>query len=114
MLAVNVVAAGTEAEARRLHSSQKLAFARLRLGMPGLLPAPLDDPDAAIPQPVRSAVEQAMAISAVGMPDQVAAQLQALIARHRPEELILVGNIFDQAARQRSFAIAAEILRGRP
>ncbi|MDK8874786.1 LLM class flavin-dependent oxidoreductase [Paracoccus sp. SSJ] len=113
MLAVNVIAAETDAEAQRLRSSQQISFARLRLGMPGLLPPPVDDVLDAIPVRILPTVNAALAISAVGSPQTVAAELDRLIARHQPDELILVGNIYDQAARHRSFAIAAEILRGR-
>ena len=113
MLAVNVVAADTDAEAQRLRTSQMISFARLRLGMPGLLPPPVDDIHEAVPVRILPTVEHALSVSAVGAPATVAAALDALIARYRPDELILVGNIFDQAARHRSFAIAAEILRGR-
>ncbi|WP_287885376.1 MULTISPECIES: LLM class flavin-dependent oxidoreductase [Paracoccus] len=113
MLAVNVIAAETDAEAQRLRSSQQISFARLRLGMPGLLPPPVNDVLDAIPVRILPTVNAALAISAVGSPQTVAAELDRLIARHQPDELILVGNIYDQAARHRSFAIAAEILRGR-
>ncbi|UFS63934.1 LLM class flavin-dependent oxidoreductase [Paracoccus denitrificans] len=113
MLAVNVIAAETDAEAQRLRSSQQISFARLRLGMPGLLPPPVDDVLDAIPVRILPTVNAALAISAVGSPQTVAAELDRLIARHQPDELILVGNIYDQVARHRSFAIAAEILRGR-
>lgn len=111
MLAVNVIAADTDRAAQRLRSSQMISFARLRLGMPGLLPAPVDDVAAAIPAHVLPLVEQALSVSAVGAPDTVAERLRELIDRYRPDELILVGNIHDQAARHRSFAMAAEILR---
>ena len=37
--------------------------------------------------------------------------IAAFVARHRPDELILTGQIHDHAARLRSFEIAAEILR---
>ncbi|WP_323716185.1 LLM class flavin-dependent oxidoreductase [Paracoccus aminovorans] len=113
MLAVNVIAADTDAEAQRLRSSQMISFARLRTGMPGLLPPPVDDIHDAVPVAVLPMVEHALSVSAVGAPQTVATQLDALIAKYRPDELILVGNIYDQAARHRSFAIAAEILRGR-
>ncbi|CAM2961747.1 luciferase family oxidoreductase, group 1 [Paracoccus aminovorans] len=113
MLAVNVIAADTDAEAQRLRSSQMISFARLRTGMPGLLPPPVDDIHDAVPAAVLPMVEHALSVSAVGAPQTVATQLDALIATYRPDELILVGNIYDQAARHRSFAIAAEILRGR-
>ncbi|WP_199259526.1 LLM class flavin-dependent oxidoreductase [Paracoccus binzhouensis] len=113
MLAVNVIAAETDAEAQRLRTSQMISFARLRTGMPGLLPPPVDDIHEAVPAHILPTVEQALSVSAVGAPATVAARLEELIARYRPDELILVGNIHDQAARHRSFAIAAEILRGR-
>ena len=113
MLAVNVIAADTDAEAERLRSSQQISFARLRLGMPGLLPPPVDDVLDEVPVRILPAVNAALAISAIGTPETVAAGLDRLIARYQPDELILVGNIYDQAARHRSFAMAAEILRGR-
>ncbi|MDF3854831.1 LLM class flavin-dependent oxidoreductase [Paracoccus sp. P2] len=113
MLAVNVIVADSDAEAQHLRSSQQISFARLRLGMPGLLPPPVDDVLEAIPVRILPTVNAALAISAVGSPETVAAELDRLIARHQPDELILVGNIYDQAARHRSFAMAAEILRGR-
>ena len=113
MLAVNVIAAETDDQARRLRSSQQISFARLRLGTPGLLPPPVDDIHDAVPMRILPTVQSALSISAVGSPATVAAQLDQLIAKYRPDELILVGNIFDQAARHKSFGIAAEILRGR-
>ncbi|SIR04884.1 luciferase family oxidoreductase, group 1 [Paracoccus thiocyanatus] len=113
MLAVNVIAADSDAEAQRLRSSQQISFARLRTGMPGLLPPPVDDVLEAIPVRILPAVNAALAVSAIGSPATVAAELEELIARYQPDELILVGNIYDQAARHRSFAMAAEILRGR-
>ena len=113
MLAVNVIAADTDAQAQRLRTSQMISFARLRTGMPGLLPPPVDDIHDAVPAAVLPMVQHALSVSAVGSPETVATQLDALIAKYAPDELILVGNIYDQAARHRSFAIAAEILRGR-
>ena len=113
MLAVNVIVADTDAQAQRLRTSQMISFARLRLGTPGLLPPPVDDISQEVPAAVLPSVQQALSVSAVGAPATVAAQLEGLIARYRPDELILVGNIYDQQARHRSFEMAAEILRGR-
>ena len=113
MLAVNVIAAETDEQAQRLRTSQQISFARLRLGMPGLLPPPVDDILDAVPVRILPTVNAALAVSAVGSPATVAAELDALIARYQPDELILVGNIHDPQARMRSFAMAAEILRGR-
>ena len=112
MLAVNVFAADTDAAGASLRTSMQQAFARLRTGRPGKLPAPVDDIDAAIGPEMRRAVDHALRVSAVGAPATVGAQLEALVERHRPDELILTGQIHDHAARLRSFAIAAEVLEG--
>jgi alkanesulfonate monooxygenase SsuD/methylene tetrahydromethanopterin reductase-like flavin-dependent oxidoreductase (luciferase family) len=108
---VNVFAAETSAEAARLRTTMQLAFARLRTGQPGKLPAPVDDIDAEIGQPMRQAVDRALRITAVGTPAEVQGQLAALVARHRPDEVILTGQIHDHAARLRSFEIAAEVMQ---
>lgn len=113
MLAVNVVVADTDEEAQFLRSSQQQSFARLRTGQPGKLPPPVRDLEEVIPVRIRPTVDASLSVSAVGAPDTVKAELDRLIARHRPDELILVGNIYDQEARQRSFQMAAEILKGR-
>ena len=55
-------------------------------------------------------VDRALRISATGSPGKVEAELSALIDRHRPDEVILTGQIHDHAARLRSFEIAAEAM----
>ena len=111
MLAVNVFAATTDAEGAYLRSSTQLAFARLRSGRPGPLPRPVADVAAEIGPAALAMVNEALAVTAAGAPETVRAALAALIARHRPDELILTGQIHDHAARLRSFEIAAEALR---
>ena len=62
---------------------------------------------------MRRAVDHALRVSAVGAPATVASELEALVRRHRPDELILTGQIHDPAARIRSFEIAADVLNAR-
>ncbi|AGT07346.1 LLM class flavin-dependent oxidoreductase [Paracoccus aminophilus] len=112
MLAVNVIIADTDAEARFLRTSQQLQFARLRMGTPGLLPRPVEDIAVEIPPHFMRTVEAALSVSAVGAPETVRARLAELVETYKPDELILVGNIHDPAARVRSFEMAAEILKG--
>ncbi|MBA4492298.1 LLM class flavin-dependent oxidoreductase [Paracoccus sp. S1E-3] len=109
MLAINVIAADTDAEARLLQSSQQLAFARLRSGRPGKLPAPTHDLSEITP-PMERMVGEALRISAVGSPATVRAQLSDLIQRYQPDEVILTGQIHDPEARRKSFRIAAEVM----
>ncbi|TMM54499.1 LLM class flavin-dependent oxidoreductase [Sulfitobacter sabulilitoris] len=113
MLAVNVFAADTDAEGAYLRTTMQQAFARLRMGRPGKLPRPVEDIDAQIGAQVRAGVDQALRVSAVGSPDTLARQLDALIDAYRPDEMILTGQIHDPAARIKSFGIAADILTAR-
>lgn len=110
MLAVNLIAADTDAEAQRLRTSQQQSFARLRSGRPGLLPPPVDDLDAVVDPGARRMVDAALRISAVGGPATLRSAFDDLIARYAPDELILTGNIWDPDARLRSFEIGAEVL----
>lgn len=110
MVAAGVCAADTDAEATFLRSSQILAFARLRSGRPGKLPAPTHDLDREVPPPVMAQVQQALSCSATGSAATVRARLRAIIAAFRPDELIVTGMIHDHGARVRSFEIAADVL----
>jgi luciferase family oxidoreductase group 1 len=111
MLAVNVFAADTEAEARRMRTSMQQAFYRLRTGTPGKLPRPVDELAQVVPPRYMPTLDEALRISAVGDEAQVEAQLRAFIETHRPDEVILTGNIHDHDARLRSFEIAGRVMQ---
>lgn len=111
MMAVNVFAADQEDEARYLRTTMQQAFYRLRTGQPGKLPRPVKDLSTAVPTSAQATLDEMLRISAVGGPDQVAAQMQELIATYQPDEVILTGQIHDHAARLRSFEIAAEVMQ---
>lgn len=108
LLALNVVAADTDAEARRLFTTQQQSFVNLRRGQPGLIPPPIDDIDSYWTPVERSGVERALACAVVGDPDTVRDGIAAFIDRHRPDELMLTANVYEHAARLRSFELAAQ------
>jgi len=110
MMAAGVCAADTDAEADYHRSSQVLAFARIRTGRPGKLPRPTHDLSEVPPQ-VMAGVEEALSCAATGAPDSVAAGLKALIARYKPDEIMLTGMIHDHQARLKSFKIAADVMK---
>lgn len=110
MLAINVVAADSDKEAAFWRSSVQQAFARLMSGSPGKLPKPVENVEALLGPQLMQGVNQALSVSAVGSKESVRSALGALIDQHQPDEVILTGQIFDQAARRRSFEIAAEAL----
>ncbi|MBN9890254.1 LLM class flavin-dependent oxidoreductase [Salipiger abyssi] len=110
MLAANVWAADTEAEAKRLRTSQQQAFANLRSGNPGKLPRPVDDISATLDPRYLAMADHALSVSATGTRAQVAEGLSQLIARYRPDELILSSAIHDPEARKHSYALAMQAL----
>jgi len=111
MLALNVVAAETDAEARRLFTTAQQSFVNLRRGKPGLIPPPIDDIESYWQPHEKLGVENALACSVVGDPETVKRGIAAFVDRHRPDELMLVANVFDHAARLRSFEIAADAMK---
>ena len=56
-------------------------------------------------------VGHVLGCSAVGSPATVRDRLAALIARYRPDEVMVTGMIHDHAKRLESHRIAAEVLR---
>lgn len=111
MLALNVVAAEDDAEARRLFTTQQQSFVSLRRGRPGLVPPPIDDIDAFCTREERAGVDRALACAVIGAHDTVREGVAAFISRHQPDELMLTANIFDHRARVRSFELAAAACR---
>jgi luciferase family oxidoreductase group 1 len=108
MLAVNVVAAESDAEARRHFTSQQQAFVNLIRGTPGEIPQPIDDIDAYWTEIEREHVRRTLVHSIVGSPETVERGLGEFVERHRPDELMVTGHVTDHAARLRSYEIVAE------
>jgi len=107
ILALNVVAADTDAQARYLFTTQQQAFVNLRRGRPGLIPPPIDDIEAFWTPGERLGVERALACAVVGGPETVRQGVEAFITRHRPDEILVTANIFDHGARLHSYALLA-------
>lgn len=111
MVAVNVIAAETDHEARRLFTSLEQQFLNLRRGMPSRLQPPLEPDDGRWTPEEQAAIYRVLACSAVGSPATVRAALAALLDVTAADELIVTAQIYDHAARLRSFEIAADVAR---
>nr|WP_199039521.1 LLM class flavin-dependent oxidoreductase [Dyella sp. ASV24] len=109
MLGVNIVAAESDVEAKRLFTTQQQSFINLRRGRPGLIPPPIDDIETYWTPTEKFGVERALACAVIGAPDTVKEGIEAFVARHRPDELMVTANVFDHEARCRSFALVAEV-----
>ncbi len=107
MLGVNIFAADTDDEARFLFSSLQQAFLNLRRGRPGKLPPPVANFDADVDRFGRTMLADALACSVVGGPETIRDGLRAFVASTGADELMVTAQIFDHAARKRSFEILA-------
>ena len=109
MLGFNVFAADTDEEAKLLFSSLQQAFVNLRTGRPGRLPPPVAGFEAQLGPAERAMIAQALSSSAVGSPHTVRHALESFISRTGADELIITSQIFDHAARLKSYALTAAI-----
>ena len=107
MLGVNVFAADTDEEARRLFSSLQQAFVNLRRGRPGKLPPPVDNFEAGLDRYGRAILADALSCSLIGGPQTIQDSLKAFVAATGADELMVAAQIYDHAARKRSFEILA-------
>jgi luciferase family oxidoreductase group 1 len=111
MLGFNVFAAETDEQAQFLATSMQQAFVNLRSGRPTRLQPPVKGyPDLVGPQE-RAMLDAVLSASAIGSPSTVAAQLKAFIERTGADELMITSQVFDHAARLRSYEITADIQR---
>ena len=109
MVGAGIFAADSDNEGRRLFSSAQLQFLSLVRGRPGKLPPPVENIDEHCSPPERAAIDQRTRFAAVGSPETVRRKLQEIVALTRADEVIATGQIYDHAARLRSFEIAAEV-----
>jgi luciferase family oxidoreductase group 1 len=107
MVGVNLFAAETDAEGQRLFTSLQQQFLNLRRGTPGQLPPPVDQLEAS--EFELAGVRHSLACSAIGSAETVRAALESIIAQTQADELILTAQIYDHAARLRSFEIGAQV-----
>ena len=112
MIGAGIFAAETDAEAQRLFTSAQLQFLKMVRGRPGKLPPPVESMDGLWSVPERAAVQQRTRFTAVGAPETVRRRLEEMLEETAADEIIATAQIYDHAARLRSFEIAAAILAG--
>jgi len=109
MVCLNAIGADTDEEARRMFTSNQQQFINLRRGMPGKLPAPVDNIESLWSASERFGVDNALRMSVVGNKDTLRQGLQSILRETEADELMINGQIFDQQARLRSFEIVSEL-----
>ncbi len=111
MLGVNVVAADTDQEARRLFTSHQQIFLALRRGTLGPVPPPVDPErfEAALTPLERAELQHVLGSAIFGSADTVRRGLSDFLARTNADELIVAAQIFDHESRLRSYEITAHV-----
>jgi len=110
MLGVPVFAADTDEEAQLVASSMQQAFVNLRSGRPTKLQAPVEGYLDRLGPRELAILDQTMTVAAIGSPSTVHASLRKFIERTQADELMISAQIYDHAARLKSYEIAASVL----
>jgi luciferase family oxidoreductase group 1 len=112
MVGVNVVAAETDEEARRLATSMQLQFLSLLRNRPGQLRPPVDNIDDYCTDFEKAALDERSRFSIVGNPETVRRGLQLFLDQTHADEMIVSSQIYHHEARLRSYEILSEVFRG--
>ena len=107
VVGVNIIAADSDAEARRLATTQQMSFANLLRGARGLGRPPIDDIESYWTPVEKLRAMQMLERSIVGSPQTMRAGIEALVTETGADELMVVSDVYDHAARLHSFALIA-------
>ena len=109
MIAVSVVAADTDAEARWLFTSLQQQFTNMLRGVRGRLRPPLDDIESYWSPAEKVQASKMLRYGFAGSADSVRSALQRCVAETAADEVMVASAIFDHAARLRSYEILADV-----
>ncbi len=109
MATINVIAADTDEEARRLFKSLQQQFINVRRGTPSRLQPPDEVDESGWTDEDRFALSRIIKYSVVGGPDTVRAGIEQFLLLTAADELMITAHIHDHAARLRSFEITAGV-----
>ena len=111
MAGINVIAAETDAEARRLATTQQMSFADIFSGRRGLSRPPIDDIESYWSPQEKAQARRMLARSVVGSPETVRAGLAAFVEETSVDEVMIVSDVYEHCARLRSVELIAEATR---
>jgi luciferase family oxidoreductase group 1 len=107
---VNVFAAQTDREARRLFTTAQQGFTNLVRGRPGRMRAPIDDIENFWSPAEKAHVSSMLERSFVGSGKTVRAGLNEFVEETEVDELIVASALYDHDARLRSYEILADTI----
>jgi luciferase family oxidoreductase group 1 len=107
MAGVNIVAADSDDEARRLATTQQMSFADIFRGTRGLSRPPIDDIETYWSPMEKAQAAHMLARSIIGSPATVRAGIEAFSAETGADELMIVSDVYDHSKRLYSFELIA-------
>jgi luciferase family oxidoreductase group 1 len=113
MAGLNVFAADTDEEARRLFTTPQQSWANRFRGQPGPYPPPIDDIETYWSPAEKAQASAMLTHSVVGSRDTVRDGVEQFVELTGVDELMVVSAIFDHGARLRSYAILADAILSR-
>jgi luciferase family oxidoreductase group 1 len=108
-IGAGIFAADSDEEGQFIFTSIQQAFASLRSGKPVRLPPPVES--LSLNPLLKEVVDQALSCALVGSPSTVKRGLDALLQKTQADEIIFTAQIYDHAARLRSFEILASLMQ---
>jgi luciferase family oxidoreductase group 1 len=108
---INVFAAPTDAEAKRLFTSAQQQFTNMVRNRRGKLQPPIDDIETYWTPQEKAQVGAMLNYSFVGAPQTVRLGVEEFVAMTGVDELIAVSAIYDHTARLRSYQLLSEIFQ---
>ena len=113
MVGVNVIAAETDAEARRLFTSPQQAFTNLLRGTRGQLQPPIDDIETLLDAAREGAASRDARVFLRRLARRRCARgLERFVEETRADEIMVASAIYDHAARLRSYEMLADAFAG--
>ncbi|WP_162428360.1 LLM class flavin-dependent oxidoreductase [Pontibacter pudoricolor] len=112
MAGINVVAAETDDEARKLATSLYMSFLSVIRGTARQMQPPVDSMNDKWDMSEMYAVQQMLLYSFIGSPATVKSELEKFIESTGVDEVMVTSHIYDHAARLRSYEILAELKKG--
>jgi luciferase family oxidoreductase group 1 len=111
MLGFNAFVADSDEEAELMSSSIQQAFIELRTGQPGQLPPAQAGYAESLPLEARAMLRSVLSCSAIGSSETAGRQVAAFVERYKPDELIVTAQVYDHAARLRSYELLMQAVR---
>jgi luciferase family oxidoreductase group 1 len=112
MACVNMIAADTDAEAKKLATSLYQMFLGIVTGKRKRLQPPVDNMDEIWTEYERELTGQMLAISFIGEPATIKKDIEIFISKTGIDEIMVISNVFDQQAKLHSYHLFSEVMKG--